>query len=194
MEAGLGHYIATGIVLVLAGLLLRYLQAKARVVYWSAHDFLFNIPNPTDANLSNLLLKTHAITIQNIGGKAAELIEIAHTAKPDIFMLSPARDYEEVTTKAGHHIMRVANLGPGEHFIIEFLSFTQLPTFLYIRSKDGPANLISTIPQRVFPKWFQSSSIALWLAGAVLVTFWLIRLLVFLYLMLFPKGTPPTSP
>ncbi len=129
-----------------------------------------------------------------MGGKAAELIEIAHTTKPDFFMLSPARDYEEVTTRPGHHIMRIANLGAGEYFIIEFLSYVQLPTFLYIRSKSGPANLISTIPQRVFPKWFQRLSIALFLAGAVLVTFWLVRLLVFLYLVLFPKGTPPMSP
>jgi hypothetical protein len=194
MDAGFGHYKATGIVLVLAGLILRYLQAKAKVVYWVAHDFLFNMPNPTDAKLPNLLLRTHSITVQNIGGKAAELIEIAHTGRPDFFMLSPARDYEEVTTRAGDHIMRVDNLGAGEHFTIEFLTYAQLPTFLYIRSKSGPANLISIYPQRVFPKWFQRLSIVLFLVGAGLITFWLIRLLVFLYLMLFPNGTPPISP
>ena len=181
MEAGLGHYTATGIVLVLAGLLLRYLQAKTKVVYWVAHDFLFDMPNPTDANSPNVLLKTHAITIQNMGGKAAESIEIAHTAKPDIFMLSPARDYEEVTTKAGHHIMRVANLGPQEFFTIEFLSYTQLPTFLYIRSKDGIAFTIPIQAQRVFSKWIQVFIGGLILAGAALLVFWLIRLAVILY-------------
>jgi len=181
---GLGHYIATAIVLIVVGLMLQRLQARASVVYWVAHNFLFKLPNLDPATAErhpNFLLYTHAITIQNIGRKPAESVEIAHTARPDFFMLQPALNYKEPTDPAGNHIIRVPNLGPQEFFTIEFLSYKQLPTFLYIRSKDGTAYTIPIQAQRVFPKWLQVFFGGLMVAGAALLVFWLIRLVVILY-------------
>lgn len=171
----LGHIIATIIALVLSGVILQYLQRKANVVYWYAHQFLFRLEQ------GKVALYTHALTIQNLGGRAAESIEIAHTAKPDFFKLQPALAYHEETTPAGDHIIRIPTLGPKEVFTVEFMSYKQLPTFLYIRSKEGPANVIPIRAQQIFPTWFNALVVTLTIIGAGFIFFWLSRLLVFLY-------------
>jgi len=69
-------YVATGLDMLIVGLLLRELEPRVKVVWWSPHQFQFQLPQPP-----NILL-THAITIQNIGRKKAEGIEIVHTSNP----------------------------------------------------------------------------------------------------------------
>lgn len=157
---------------------MQYLRPKVRVVYWVAHLFGFDLPE-------GLRLFTHAITIQNLGSKSAESIEIAHNGKPDLFKLQPALSYEEETTPAGDHIIRVPNLGPKEFFTIEFLGYKQLPNFLYVRSKDGAASLIPIFLIQALPKWVYTLVAVLMAAGAGLIIFWLVRLLDYLYGLLF---------
>jgi hypothetical protein len=58
-------YVATGLVMLIVGLLLRELEPKVKVVWWSPHQFQFQLPQPP-----NILL-THAITIQGYPGTTA---------------------------------------------------------------------------------------------------------------------------
>ena len=108
----LSGYFLTGIVSVIVGFLLRQLEPKTKVVYWSPHNFFFELKN------ENVVLQTNSLTIQNIGRKSAEDIEIIHKTKPDFFQLSPPQAFEEIITKNREHVIRVKTLGPKEFFTL----------------------------------------------------------------------------
>lgn len=166
-------YLVTGIVSFAVGYALKFVEPKSRLVWWSPHNFLFELDiNPGQPKL---LLLTHSISIQNIGRKPAEIVEIAHKFRPDYFKLQPALDYDEDLTPAQEHIIRVPTLAPREFFTIEFLSYRSLPELLYIRSKGGPAKNIVIQAQRVFPRSIQLLSAILLLAGGGLLIYWVIR-------------------
>lgn len=170
----LAGYIATGVVSLLVGLALRSLEPKVKILWWSPHQFLFQLTQP------NLSLLTHAITIQNIGRKAAEGVEIVHKKRPDFFKLQPALDYAEDTTPAGEHIIRVGSLGPKEFFTIEMLSYVSIPELLFIRSEAGHAQVIQIQPQRIFPRWLNYLFLVLQVIGFGFVIYWLLRMGIFL--------------
>jgi hypothetical protein len=81
--AEISGYIATGIISLIVGLLLRQLEPKSKIVYWSPHNFLFELQK------EQVVLQTNSLTVQNIGRKPAEDIEIIHKQKPDFFQLFP---------------------------------------------------------------------------------------------------------
>lgn len=84
-------YVATGTVALAVGIMLTYLQPRAKVVYWSPHSFLF------DLTQHNVQLQTDALTVQNIGRRTAEGIELVMDSRPDFFQFSPAVPYDEFT-------------------------------------------------------------------------------------------------
>ena len=52
-------YIATGVVALIVGILLRYyFEPKSKLVWWTPHSFLFELRDPT------MFLYTHAHTIR----------------------------------------------------------------------------------------------------------------------------------
>lgn len=169
----LAGYAATAVVMLIVGLLLRELEPKAKVVYWTPHQFLFQLTTP------QVSILTHAITIQNVGRKLAEGIEIVHKNKPDFFKLQPALDYEEDTTPAGEHVIRVKSLGRREFFTIQFLSHITVPELQYIRSTAGQAQPILTQFFRVYPKWVYTLLWILILVGSGFLTYWLVRVGIF---------------
>jgi hypothetical protein len=167
-------YIATGAVALIVGLLLRSLEPKAKVVYWSPHNFFFELKR------ENVVLQTNSLTIQNIGRKPAENIEIIHKTKPDFFQISPSMPFSEENNASGEHILRIASLGSREAFTLQLLSYKTVPVLLYVRFKEGPAIPIQIQPQRIFPKWLQYLSSLLIIVGAGFVLYWLIRAVIFL--------------
>ncbi len=167
-------YVATGLDMLIVGLLLRELEPRVKVVWWSPHQFQFQLPQPP-----NILL-THAITIQNIGRKKAEGIEIVHTSKPSFFQLQPPLNYVESYTPQGEHIVRVDSLGQKEFFTIQFLSMLPVPQLLYIRSTAGHAQAIQTQFQRVFPKWFNLFAVSMMLIGLAFITYWILLMGIFI--------------
>ena len=172
--AELSGYVATGIVSLAVGLLLRYLEAKARIVYWSPHNFFFELKK------ENVVLQTNSLTIQNIGRKPSENIEIVHKQKPDFFQLAPSVPYEEETTSNGEHVIRIKILGPKEFFMLQLLSYRTVPVLLNIRSKDGPAQAIQIKPQRIFPRWFRVFSGVLFFVGLGFAIYWGIKAVIFI--------------
>lgn len=170
----LTSYIVTGFVMLVVGLLLRELEPKVKIVYWSPHYFFFQVTQP------KVDLLTQSITVQNTGRRRAEEIEIVHKKKPDFFKLQPALDYEEDLTPAGEHVIRVKSLGPKEFFTIQFLSYATVPELQYVRSTAGHAQLIQTQFQRVFPRWFNAFVVLMMLIGIAFVVYWMIQVGVFI--------------
>src|ERR1039458_9945331 len=154
-----------------------WLAPKAKLVWWSPHQFLFSIQMPPQTEGGtpwNALLRTHAITIQNQGRQPAHNIEIIHQRKPDLFQLSPSLDFRESFSPQGSHIVRVDALGPREFFTIEFLSYTSDPGLQVIRSNEGTAQPITVQFNRVLPRRSFYLGWALILTGACYWLYWLI--------------------
>jgi len=168
-------YFLTGIISFTVGFLLKHVYPKAKVVWWSSHSFWFNVPEGDRI----ITIFTHAITIQNLGRKPAENIEIIHKAKPDHFKLEPPLNYQEDQTPSGEHIIRISNLSSKSFFTIEFLSYLSLPELLYIHSKDGEAKSIRIQPQQVLSKnWKAFAQLMYWI-GLCFTFYWLIRAIIF---------------
>lgn len=147
-------YAATIMVSVASGWALQFLGPKTRLCYWFPHSFIYNI---TLEGGIPYVIQTSSITVQNLGRKGAENIEIIHQTRPDHFQFFPSRPFQEDSTNNGEHIIRVESLGPNEFFTLQILSFLSLPNqapLLNIRSKDGRAKQIPTQLQRLWPKWF----------------------------------------
>ena len=87
-------YIATAVISLSVGLLLMYVQPKAKLVYWSSHNFLFRLV-PEGAK-QETVLQTDALTVQNLGRKPAEAVEMIMTTRPDFFQFTPAEGSDQI--------------------------------------------------------------------------------------------------
>ncbi|MGA2412470.1 MAG: hypothetical protein ABSG46_19050 [Candidatus Binataceae bacterium] len=175
----LAGYVLTGIVSLAVGLLLQELRPKVKLVFWVPHTFWFQIPLPEGSDTASAALLTHAITIQNVGRKSAEGVEIVLRTKPDFFKLQPAMDYTESTTPAGEHLIRVKSLGPREFFTVEFLSYASHPAPLSIRSTAGLGREIPVQTNQSYSPWLGRFSWLFLLSGIGLWIYWLARVAVF---------------
>lgn len=189
----LGGYIATICVSLTTGYLARYLEPRTKIVFWQPHDFLYQIPShqlphagqPALPGASTaagaapapgpFFLRTQSVTIQNLGRKPADWVEIVHAQRPDFFQLYPSLNYTEGVTPTGQHVIRVNSLGSKEFFTIQFLSYLNPPQLLYIRSAAGHASTIPVMPVRQYPRWVQSVMGGLALMGGGFSAYWAIR-------------------
>jgi hypothetical protein len=171
----LARIIVTGGASFAGGYALKFVEPRPKVVWWSHHAFWFELDPANKAAVF-----THALTIQNVGRKAASDIEIVHRAKPELFKLNPSLDFTERTTPDGQHIIQIATIAPKEWFSLEFLSARQIPELLYIRTKDGHCERIQIQPQRIFPRWYLFLLRILVLIGLGFSIYWLIRAIYFI--------------
>lgn len=170
---GLAGYVATGVVSLGVGILLIYLQPKAKVMYWSPHSFLFNLTR------ENVVLQTDALTIQNVGRKAAESVELVLDGEPDFFQFAPEINHSTETLSNNQYIIRIPSLGQKEHVTLQLLSYTRVPQLLNLRSSAGQASPMPFQIQRVFPAWFNGVVIAMFFVGIGFSAYWLIKAVVF---------------
>lgn len=175
-------YIISGVITLIIHLALKYVNPKSRLVYWQSHYFEFHVPLPNAEPPSPQtgILITHALTIQNIGTKPSDNIEIVHDSEPDFYKLFPALDYVQSKTPSGEYIVRVPRLAPQEFFSIEFLSYTHMPRLLYVRSENGHAKFIHIQPQQVRSKALLALVQILILVGSFVLAYMLYRIIVFL--------------
>jgi len=171
---GLAALVATGVVSLFVGIFLMNLQPKAKVMYWSPHSFLFNLPN------EDVALQTDALTIQNIGRQAAETVEVVMDAQPDFFQLSPAIPYEQAMMDDDRFVLCISTLGPKEVVTIQLLSYTRVPQILNIRSVAGQAEFMPFQIQRVYPKWLNAAVGFLIMVGFGFFFYWIVRAVLFI--------------
>jgi hypothetical protein len=172
----LAGYVATGTTSLAVGALLIHLQPKARLVFWSPHTFLF------DLKREKVVLQTDALTIQNLGRKAACNVEVILQVKPDFYEFSPAITHEGVQQDNGNYAIKIKELGPKEFVTVQLLSYSQVPRLLNIRSDAGQAHAIRFQFQRVFPWWLNSAAIVVFAIGVGTTAYWLIRISLALWL------------
>lgn len=170
----LAGYIATGIVSLFVGVLLMYLQPKAKVVFWSPHSFLFNLTR------ENVVLQTDALTLHNLGRKLAENVEIIFNGRPDFFQFAPAINHTTESTENNQFVIRILSMGPKEQVTLQLLSYTRVPKVLNIRSSAGRAAPVPFQIQRVFPKWFNLLALVFLLTGMGFTGYWLVKAIIFI--------------
>jgi hypothetical protein len=172
----LAGYVATATVSVAAGYALQFLAPRAKVVFWAAHHFGFQVPALPPGIPVPVTLTTSAITVQNIGRVRAENIEVAHDRRPDMFSIYPTLAFTE-SQQQGLHIIHLPGLGPKEWFTLELLNTGLQPPaqFLYVRSRDGHAQPIPMLFQRALPTWQIYVGWAIWITGAGFLLYWIVR-------------------
>jgi len=170
----LAGYIATGIGSLTVGVLSKYLEPKAKLVYWLPHTFFFHL------KAENVALQTNSLTIQNLGRRAAEDIEIIHRERPEFFQFSPPLEFEEQISPAGEFVLKIRYLGPKEWFTLQLLNYKTVPYLLNVRSREGVAKQINIVLQRVFPRWVHILYGSLTLIGLGFALYWLVHAAEFL--------------
>ena len=173
-------YAATIVASIVSGWFLRSTEFKPKLCYWFPHNFIYEITMP---NGDPYIVQTSSITLQNLGRKGAEGIEIIHKTRPDHFQFFPSIKFEEETTGGGEHVIKVDNLGPKEFFTVQIISFISLPgtaPLLNIRSKEGPATQIPIQLQRLWPKWFNLTVAGFVLVGAGVTFYWILKGIIFI--------------
>ncbi len=135
-------------IIVVAGLILKFVGPWSRVIYWLSHDSYFKIPADSGPDVE---IRTQQLIILNTGWKRADDLEIVFRDKPDYFNINYVT-YEATTQDNGNYIIKIESLGRKESFSVDLLSLTKLPVLNHMRSKDGPAKLVATRYLEVVPK------------------------------------------
>jgi len=156
------------LITVASALILRTLQPKGRIRYYSPHQFTFLVPQ---ANQNSLLVYTRSLRIENIGRDKATGIEIHHAFPPENFSVFPSFDYTISTNPERYHILKVPSLGPKEGFWLEILQTRELPMLVQVRSDAGQAKSANVGNFIVFPKWVYLILWALILIGLTTIVY-----------------------
>lgn len=164
-----GGYIATIIVSLIIGYLMRFFRAEIEAPCMVATQ-LFLQPQE-----KNVVLQTNSLTVQNLGRKPAEGIEIIHQERPDFFEIQPSMAFTEITNPNGEHVIRIESLGSKEWFVVQMLSYKTVPQLLNVRWKDGQCKWIQIAPQRVWPKPLLIAAQIVLFIGVGTIAYWLIR-------------------
>ena len=165
--------ILAGIISFLVGRALDVFESKPKVCYWFPHQFYF------DVKKENVVLKTDSITVQNLGRKSAEDIEIIHEQEPDYFKLQPSLSYTTANNANGEHVIKISSLGPKEFFTLQLLSYKTVPSLMSIRSKNGHAQNVPITIQRLYPQYINYSVAFLMIMGFATIVYlvtYLVRL------------------
>ncbi|MGC3030222.1 hypothetical protein ACPUER_34740 [Burkholderia sp. DN3021] len=168
--------IVTGVIGFLFWAIQRRLEPGAKLGWWIPHDFLFSLPIPPNP----LRIQTSTLTVQNLGRKAAEDVQIMHQTKVDHFQLHPRRDYAETVAADGTHTINVGSLGAKEWLQLQVLSHATPPVLVGIRSKDGPAKNVRFHIVRKFPKPVEVLLGVSALLGGFAILYWIVRAVLFI--------------
>jgi len=189
----LGGYIATFCVGAALQYLSQFLKPKIKIAFWVPHEFLYripinNLPNPPEAQAQSspivagipeqpqtVFFLTRSIIIQNLGRERADWVDITHRRKPEFFQLHPALNYSETIASTGEHTIRIESLAPKEWLTIQFVSFTEAPELLQIRSAAGVASPLVWMFSRKLSPVVTALSWLLIIAGGGFCSYWILK-------------------
>jgi hypothetical protein len=154
------------------GVLVRYLQPAARVVWGTSHGFMFLIPQQNGPPAG---LNTRSFFMKNIGRATAKGLEVHFNYKPEHLQVWPTYSYTSTTNPEGRYCLQIDNLGKKEWLSIEVIALkTALPDVLRVRTHQGECKAVLLAPMQIFPRWVQLLVVALMLAGV----FWAFETLI----------------
>lgn len=166
-------WIVSGVIGLGFWVLQKYLEPGSKLAYWVPHDYTFTVP--LDNLPHPITVRTSTLTVQNLGRKAAEQVQIVHATKPDHFQIHPRRNYEEKTAPDNTHVIQVESLGPKEVLQVQVLSHRQSPVLVGVRSKDGQGKSIRFQVFRVFPRPVVLGIQTCMFVGAAAILYWIVR-------------------
>ena len=163
----------------LSNYLLKYFEPKPKFVIWLSHSYEFKIPVPnTDGKA--VIIHVQTVRYDNLSKFPIADVEIVHKVRPDHFAFDPPQPYQESTLKDGEHLISLKSIAPQTGFSMQFFSHTSYPNLLYVRSKQGNAEVIQVKPQIINPQWKINIVRAFFIVGVTMVVYWLIHLISFL--------------
>ena len=169
---GLAGYILTGIVSLMVGILITRFQPKAKLVYWFPHVANFDIDADPGPPVS---FQTSALTVQNLGRRAAGDVQIILSGEPADLQMYPIIPHEEYVSEDGHFVLTIPRLAPQEIVSLQIVGLGYFPSLLNLRSDAGVAQNVPVKIERIYPTWWTGPLIALLLAGLGVTIYWVIR-------------------
>lgn len=116
---------------------------------------------------------THALTLQNVGWRAAANVEIVHNWKPHHFQIQPGVSFTEGTNPTGQHVIKIESLARREWVTIQILTGgAQPPNVVGVLSADGPSRFVNTRQHFVIPRARQWLYAVLVIIGFVTAVYW----------------------
>jgi hypothetical protein len=112
------------------------------------------------------LIRTASIVAQNTGLQTAKNVEFTFNWKPPIYNVFPGRAFSTAETEMNRWVLKLESLAPSEQFAVDIMCFNQdLPLLTAMRCDEADGKLITMVPQRVFPTWFNVFVVAEMLIG-----------------------------
>jgi hypothetical protein len=162
MEAYL-PYIIPAVFTFIAGLALKFIEPRGKLIYWSPNSFSTDLISSTGEKIPTL---TATLYISNIGKKSIENIEIAYKHKPGHFVLNPPIPYTESTMSTGEYLIKIDSLAQKEQFAINFIEVDAYTPIIFIRAKDiGHAKHVLVKPAFIIPRWRERFNALTWSLG-----------------------------
>jgi hypothetical protein len=184
-------------------LIQRRLEPSTRLRFWVPHDFLFQLPfapgplqppapdaqerGETQPEVPEqavphqpFVIRTNTLTVQNLGRKLADKVQIIHADRPDHFQMHPRRNYADECAPDGTHIITIDSLGPREVVHVQLLSYRHNPVLVGVRSKEGEAKPVGFQIQRVWPRWLIVLVLICMFVGAFAILYWLVLAVIFI--------------
>lgn len=174
--------LATLVVTIFAGYLLRWTRTKANLQFNTLHQFAFDLPMQGDDPI--LMVFTRSILIENVGRATATNIEVVHHRRPQNLKIFPPVDWSDTEGQENHHFLRIPRL-PGKSAVtIEILTTgLEPPNLMSINSDQGAAKFSARQFNRVFPGWFNYGFLGLACIGFVVSVYWLLTLGIALWMV-----------
>lgn len=163
--------LASGLILLVLGLLVKAFDPRPKVLWGVSHEFHFALPARPGAEgqppAPPVTVRTQTIFVHNVGRAPAKEVEVFLGMEPQHYQLWPLVNYGSTRTPENFYVVQVPNLGHKEHFTMEVLQVNaDLPFVQRVRTDQGEAARVPLLPQRVFSGWVHAVSWVLLLLGA----------------------------
>lgn len=170
--------ILTNVIAFIFGYLSRYIEPRARLVHWFPGFFTFQVPvpNPAAGQPPTLNISTHALTIQNLGWRTANQIEIIHGQAPQLFRMQPQLNFTQTTLPNGEHVITIPTLARREWVTIQVLTVGTLPPLRVVRSHEGQSTHVTTQQTFVISRARRRVLQVLLILGLVTAIYWTWRI------------------
>ena len=157
----------------------KYLYNRSRLVTYLSHASAHKIKDPQG------IINTHAKVIRNAGRIAAKNVRVGHNKFTELISCTvyPPIEYETKEIEGGIELF-FPILIPGEQITISYLYFppVTIGNFnTYIKSDEGFAKILNIIPSPKLPSWLEKILYILLFIGSLVVTYLLVRLLIFCF-------------
>lgn len=147
----------------------RFFESRARLIAYYGEASAFRMSGATP-----LWLHTHSIVVRNSGRQTASNVRLGHANLPPDFVINPDVAYEVADLPGGTKEIVVPRLLPGGQITVAYLYYPPMlwrDINTYVTSDEGYAKIVTVLPQKQTPKWFNVLAAILFLVGGITVIY-----------------------